>query len=98
MATNEDDDSFMQMISENCALLAEIDCIEPNNLTQPEIQKVSEEIQDFINAQKKPNTVRSTKCHLKIIQDWLIVNKFELRQIEEIPPTDLNLLLAEFFC
>ena len=98
MAQNDpEDESLLQMIAENQALFAQIDSIEANNLTQPEIQQVSDEIQDYINAQKKPNTVRSTKCHLKILHDWLIVNKFELRQIEQIPPTELNLLLAEFF-
>ena len=87
---DQDDQILMQMVSE-------YDIASEFQDTNPNAQQVIDEVQDFINTQKKPNTVRATKCHLKVVHDWLLVNKFELRPIDQIPPNELNILLAEFF-
>ena len=52
---------------------------------------------EFIEGQKKVNTVRSTTRDIRIIQDWLATEKFDLRNIQDIPPKELNEILTQFF-
>lgn len=56
-----------------------------------------EKARQFIEDQKKPNTVRATQRDVKNIQDWLATKKFELRNIEDIPPHKLADYLTQYF-
>lgn len=55
-----------------------------------------EKIHDFIDRQKKFNTVRSTKRDLKLFYEF-IVKRGEVRNIEHIPPVELDVLLSCFY-
>ena len=55
-----------------------------------------ERIHEFIDNQKKINTVRSTKRDLKIFYEFA-VKKGEMRNIEHIPASELDLLLSAFY-
>ena len=61
------------------------------------LPKVLDSVQNFIDNQKKFNTVNATKQHVKTLTNWLIKLKNESRPIEEIEPERLNLYLQEFF-
>ena len=50
----------------------------------------------FIQEQKKKTTINTTKSHLKMVISWL-ENKGENREINTIPPEELNQYLCEFF-
>lgn len=62
-----------------------------------ERDQLVEDVDGFIEEQKKRNTVKSTQRDLKNVQRWLFLNKKETRQIEFIPPNHLNDFLAELF-
>ena len=58
------------------------------------------EIQKFIDDQKKPSTVRSTKFAMAILSTWLKdVKQFDIAitDIAELPPSILDGYLCEFF-
>ena len=61
------------------------------------LPKVLDNVQNFIDAQKKSNTVNATKQHMKTLTNWLVKSKSEYRSIEELEPDLLNLYLQEFF-
>jgi DNA-directed RNA polymerase subunit RPC12/RpoP len=55
-----------------------------------------QQVKDFIDQQKKKSTLNCTKCNLKILYKWL-VQKEELRNIENIPLPELDAYLSEFY-
>ena len=67
-----------------------------NSTSEPTAGDQREKIHNFIDKQKKINTVRSTKRDLKLFYEF-VVKKGELRNIEHIPPTDLDILLSSFY-
>ena len=56
----------------------------------------TQQVKDNIDQQKKKSTVNCSKRHLKILYKWL-VQKEELRSIENIPPLELDAYLSEFY-
>lgn len=66
--------------------------------TQPmPVPNVLENVQNFIDGQKKENTVSATKTYMKTLNDWLFKFKLETTPIENISLDQLNLYLLEFF-
>jgi DNA-directed RNA polymerase subunit RPC12/RpoP len=55
-----------------------------------------QQVKDFIDQQKKKSTLNCTKCNLKILYKWL-VQKEELRNIENIPLPELDAYLSQFY-
>jgi hypothetical protein len=51
---------------------------------------------DVVEQQKNANTKKMTESHTRLFNSFLI-SKNENRKIEEIPPKDLDLFLAQFF-
>lgn len=56
-----------------------------------------EKVGEFIQQQKKVNTIKATDRDLRKVTDWLYREKFELRALEEIEAPELNELLSQFF-
>lgn len=56
-----------------------------------------DEVQAFIDGQKKVSTVRATKAHVDMLSSWLSEYKNEIRPIHTIIPDRLNAYLCEFF-
>lgn len=54
-------------------------------------------VQKFCQEQEKENTRKATDRDVKNFSKWLSSNKFELRNIEDIPPKTLNEYMAQYF-
>ena len=68
------------------------------SITQPmPVPNVLENVQNFLDGQKKENTVSATKTHMKTLNDWLFKFKLETTPIQNISLDQLNLYLLEFF-
>jgi len=50
----------------------------------------------LVEKQKNDNTRRMTDCHVRLLRSYLDTRR-EHRLIEDIPPVELDLLLAQFF-
>ena len=72
-------------------LLALDDAIDKRNLAI-----TPEETHEYVNSMKNKNTVSKTKSDTKRVKDWLAGNG-EDREMYEIPPNELNMLLAQMF-
>ena len=60
--------------------------------------RVSEaNVMTFIEGKKKKNTVSSTSRDVNNIRRWLAENKWELRDLEDIPVDELNRYLAQMW-
>ena len=55
-----------------------------------------EDTSAFVQGMKNKNTSRKTASDLKLIQSYFL-SLGEIRDVEDIPPADLNLSLARFF-
>ena len=55
-----------------------------------------EETHEYVNSMKNKNTVAKTKSDMKRVKDWLFTNGEE-RELFEIAPNELNMLLAQMF-
>ena len=53
-------------------------------------------VRQFCKDQQKLNTVKVTNRDIKSVATWLASNKFELRNLEDIPPSKLNDYLSQF--
>ena len=56
-----------------------------------------DEIQKFINDQRKQSTVSSTVQHVNKLKKFLMIEKEEIREIHNIDAAELNSYLSEFF-
>ena len=56
-----------------------------------------DEIQKFINDQRKQSTVSSTVQHVDKLKKILMIEKEEIREIHNIDAAELNSYLSEFF-
>lgn len=63
----------------------------------PSTSSVANDIDEFINKQKKPATVKQTNHIMSKLEKWLKEQKSELRSIEQIAPSELNTFLSEYF-
>jgi len=71
--------------------------IEPGSVGIARFQNVStEDCEQFIKDNQNKNTIMKTKSDLKIFNDWKITVGEE-RDLENIPLSDLDNLLARFF-
>ena len=55
------------------------------------------DVMTFIEGKKKKNTVSSTSRDVNNIRRWLAENKWELRDLEDIPVDELNRYLAQMW-
>ena len=55
-----------------------------------------ESVNEFIEAQENNNTQRKTKGDLSVLVEFLKTVKDETREVENIPPSELNEYLSEF--
>lgn len=60
------------------------------------IEVSNRETTALVEKQKNDNTRRMTDCHVRLLRSFLDTRR-ERRQIEDIPPVELDLLLAQFF-
>ena len=56
-----------------------------------------DDVAAFIQSKKKVNTVKSTNRDVSNVQRWLLVNKLETREIENIPPEELDRYLSQMW-
>jgi hypothetical protein len=56
----------------------------------------TEDEQELIDGQKNRNTKKKTEIDVKLLTTWLESEKKEFRKPEEIPPEELDRLLANF--
>jgi hypothetical protein len=64
---------------------------------QPRFAQVEEgDIETLLDQQKNKNTKAKTESHIRLLRSFCAI-KDELRKLEDIPPTTLNMLLALFF-
>ena len=60
--------------------------------------EVSEsDVEKFIEGEENANTKRKTFYHLKLAKTFLVEERHEIREIEEIPLTELDGHLASLF-
>ena len=75
----------------------------PGPTAEPDVkqqarQEVSlDAVSRFINEQKKINTTKATNRDIKTVSDWLLREKSESRNIQNIEPKELDELLSQFF-
>jgi hypothetical protein len=50
----------------------------------------------IIDKEKNANTKKVTESHMRLFTNWLQLNK-ESRNVEDISPAELDLLLAKYF-
>jgi hypothetical protein len=62
-----------------------------------EVGPSMENVRIFCNSQRKINTTKSTERDVKTLSNWLATEKFELRNLEVVPPRELNEYLAQYF-
>ena len=59
--------------------------------------EVSEsDVEKFIEGEENANTKRKTFCDLKLVKKFLVEERHEIREIEKIPPTELDGYLSQF--
>jgi hypothetical protein len=73
------------------------DEMELQEVVQPGIGVDKAKINAFIQQQQKKSTVDCTKRDMKIVYKCLVGEKHDLRNVENIAPHELNLLLSEFY-
>ena len=60
-------------------------------------QDTEDKVQQFIENHKKKNTTRQTKGAVKKLKTWLLMEKLEIRELDQLQATEMNDYLAEFF-
>ena len=59
--------------------------------------EVSEsDVEKFIEGEENANTKRKTFYDLKLVKKFLVEERHEIREIEKIPPTELDGYLSQF--
>ena len=59
--------------------------------------EVSEsDVEQFIEGEENANTKKKTFYDLKLVKKFLVEKRHEIREIEKIPPTELDSYLSQF--
>ena len=53
------------------------------------------DVEAYITSMKKGNTVKATSRDVANVKRWLAVNKWELRELDDIPVQDLDGYLSQ---
>ena len=55
------------------------------------------DVEAYITSMKKENTVKATSRDVANVKRWLAVNKWELRELDDIPVKDLDGYLSQMW-